>query len=142
MATFAELMQQFVNMSYNQLLSTANQAFAELSEHLEEYFEGAPDYSTRALLMLTASCLGIDGTLSPLERRFINDLLNARHSSESLNELITAYCNNESVELVDRLADTLDSDGKTSLLVLAICILSVDETISREEVTLIKKLLQ
>ena len=98
-----------------------------------------------------------------LERKVTLDFIISQYSSRQVEEIQppVAYAlrmglyqliyldrvpdfaaSNESVELVDRLADTLDSDGKTSLLVLAICILSVDETISREEVTLIKKLLQ
>lgn len=141
MATFNELMQRFVDMSYDKLLSTANQAFADLSAHFEDFFDRDPDSSARALLLLTATCLGADNTLSKLEYRFINDLLNADHSYEDLLSMVKGVNGDEAVGMIDKLTDTLEGDARASLLALALCILAVDETISRDEVAFIKKLM-
>ena len=66
MANFNELMQRFVNESYDSLLTLANSAFADLSEHLKKFFHNAPDYSAQSILLLTATCLGADGKLTAI----------------------------------------------------------------------------
>lgn len=141
MANFNELMQRFVNESYDSLLTLANSAFADLSEHLKKFFHNAPDYSAQSILLLTATCLGADGKLTALEHRFVNELLNANHSYDSLMSTISQLYSAENVEIVDKLTDTLDANARTSLLTLALCFLAVDEAITRDEAAFISKLI-
>ena len=141
MANFNELMQRFVNESYDGLLTLANSAFADLSEHLKKFFHNAPDYPAQSILLLTATCLGADGKLTALEHRFVNDLLDANHSYDSLSSTVSQLYSAESIETVDKLTDSLDASARASLLTLALCLLAVDETITRDEAAFVAKLI-
>ena len=141
MATFNELMQRFVNESYDSLLNIANQSLRDVSNALTDFFSDKPEYATQSTVMLFACCLGADGKLTELEARFLNDLLCANHSYSTLCTMISTHANKDSLEIIDKLVDTLDQDSRAAMLTLATCFLAVDETITREEVALISLLM-
>ncbi len=141
MADFNEIMQGYVNLSYNELLDMARQKFSQLNSALVDFFDGDDDASTKGMLMIIASCLGADGKLSNSEYAFVNDLLDANHSYDAIMGIVRTWGNDEGRELCDQIADSLSSSNKAALLSFCLCFLSVDEKISKEEVAFVRKLL-
>ena len=143
MSKFNTLLQKYVNMSYDELVNTANENLHELFPALEKFFEDFPgeDPTTHIVVMLLANCLGADNQLTALECKFVNQILNANHSYDTLKTLIATHCNDEAEEVLDHLVDALDGSATANLLSFCLCLLAVDETISRDEVAFFTRLM-
>lgn len=141
MATFNEVLQNYVNLSYEQLVAIGKESLCKMALGLDKFFDGDDDTGATALLVFVSSILGADGRLTTLECRFLNDLLEADHSYDSVCEMVAAFSNQEHRDLTDRLIDSLDDETKAEALAVALCFCAVDETISREEVAYFKKLM-
>ena len=143
MSKFNTLLQKYVNMSYDELVNTANENLHELFPALEKFFKDFPgeDPTTHIVVMLLANCLGADNQLTALECKFVNQILNANHSYDTLKSLIAMHCNAEAEEVLDHLVDALDRSATANLLSFCLCLLAVDETISRDEVAFFTRLM-
>jgi hypothetical protein len=143
MSKFNTLLQEYVNMSYEELVSMANRNLHDLFPALEKFFEDYPgeDPTTNIVVMILANCLGADNKLTTLECRFVNEILEANHSYETLRSMIIAHCNADAEEILDNLVDALDSKATSTLLSFCLCLLAVDETISRDEVAFFTRLM-
>ena len=143
MSKFNTLLQNYVNMSYDELVDMANENLHDLFPALEKFFEDFPgeDPTTQIVVMLLANCLGADNKLTALECKFVNEILNANHSYDTLEGLIAMHCNDDAEEVLDNLVDALDSSATSSLLSFCLCLLAVDETISRDEVAFFTRLM-
>ena len=143
MSKFNELLQQYVNMSYDELVDMANNNLHDLFPALEKFFEDYPgeDPTTQIVVMLLANCLGADNKLTALECKFVNEILEANHSYETLCDMIVTHCNSDAEEVLDKLVDTLDKRTSAIFLSFALCLLAVDETISRDEVAFFTRLM-
>ena len=143
MSQFNEILRHYVNMSYDELLSTANESLAELCSALSEFFKdySGEDPTADILMLLLANCLGADGQLTDLECRFVNDLLEANHSRDTILSLIHVHKNAEAEHLLDSLMGAMNPAASARMLAVCLCILAVDETITRDEVALVTRLL-
>lgn len=143
MSKFETLLQNYVNMSYDDLVDMANENLHDLFPALEKFFEDFPgeDPTTQIVVMLLANCLGADNKLTALECKFVNEILQANHSYDTLEGLIAMHCNNDAEEVLDNLVDSLDSSATSNLLSFCLCLLAVDETISRDEVAFFTRLM-
>ncbi len=143
MSKFNTLLQNYVNMSYDELVDMANENLHDLFPALEKFFKDFPgeDPTTQIVVMLLANCLGADSKLTALECKFVNEILNANHSYDTLKDLIAMHCNDDAEEVLDNLVDALDRSATSSLLSFCLCLLAVDETISRDEVAFFTRLM-
>ena len=141
MATFNEILQGYVNMSYDQLLSIAKPECRKFATALMTGFDGDSDTASKALLMFFAVLLGADGRLTKLEHQFLNDMLGGDHSYEDTCEMVAALSRAESRELIDNMIDAMPDEYKAAGLTVALCFCAVDESITREEVAFFAKLM-
>lgn len=139
MATLNELLQDYVNLSYNQLLNIANDSFAKIAPFFSKL---SPDGNcAQYLIPILGAALAVDGKLSQLEYRFMNDFLGGGMEYDDILQLAQDNYNENAMTYTDRVVDALSGDERTALLCLCLCIMAVDETISREEVAFIKRLI-
>lgn len=141
MSTFNEMLQKYVNRSYDELLQIANLSMKDLVPALNKKFNDN-DVTAKFLTILTCACLDTDGEISNLEISFLNDLLGSNYTREGMYDIIKGLGDEKGREIVDQIADLLDADGKASLISLCLCFLSVDETITRKEIAYISKLIE
>ena len=135
--TFNEVLQGYVNLSYQELLQTAHQA----AQKVIPFFNSVVEDGNGAIFTISfiGACLASDGQLSSLEKQFVCDLFGVDAATV---EGIFKGTNAEIVHIVDQVFDTVsDQEVKVALLSFCLCFLAVDERISREEVALIQKLL-
>ena len=140
MADFNELLQQYVNQSYDDLLGLAKYSLSKVSEEITTIFDGTEEAS-KVLMVVTAACYGADSRLTTLEYTFLKDLLESDSDYNSMKSMIEALGGSDAMELTDQLVDSLSADGKAALVSFCICLLAVDETISRDEVAFIAQLM-
>lgn len=139
MASLNQLLQRYVNMSYDELLDLAKYS---LSQFIGTVINGTGTESASKLLaVITAACLGADGKLSALENKFFNDLLDTDDSYAENLEFVRNLGNDEARELVDGLVDSLSDDEKAAAVSFCLCFLAVDETITRDEVAFVDRLI-
>ena len=136
MATFNEVMQSYVNLPYEDLVLIARKALSDLLPICKEV---DPDHE--GILMtssLVLSALAADGVLSEKEQQFLADVF--EFDTETVGKYMAMY-SPEMVSLADEFADQLSDAVKTDCLTLVIAVAACDETISREETALIRKIL-
>ncbi len=132
-----KLLQDFVNEPYENLLGMARSAFAELKPVFDQ---ATPDGNGSSLLIgLFATSLAVDGKLTELEYKFVNDLF-GNFSYEDVKSLVEMHYKAEIIDLMNGLVDSCGVELKSKLLTLCCCFLAVDETISRDEIAFIVKL--
>ena len=139
MANLNQLLQKYVNMSYEELLDMAK---FSLSQFLDVLLENSgADGASKVCAVMTAACLGADGKLSALEHKFFNDLLNSDDSYDENLAFVQSLGTEEARELVDGMVDAMSSDHKAAAVSFCLCFLAVDETITRDEVAFINRLI-
>ena len=136
-----KLLQGYVDKSYDELLEIARRCFGDLSVDLESLFEDE-SVSAMGIMLIIATCLGSDGKLTSLECNFLRDLLECDHDEKSIMAMVASFNNAKSYEMVDQLADSLPDSKKASLVSFCLCFLAVDETITRDEVAFVIKLME
>ncbi len=132
-----EILQDYVNLSYEELLGVASHA----AKTVVPFFNNAVEDGNGAIFTISfiGTCLAADGQLSALEKKFVCDLFGLDAQTV---EGIVASINSEIVRIVDEVFDSIPTDEvKAALLSFCLCFLAVDERISREEVALIQKLI-
>lgn len=139
MANLNQLLQRYVNMSYEELLDMAK---FSLSQFLDVLLENSgADGASKVCAVMTAACLGADGKLSTLENKFFNDLLDCDDSYAKNLAFVQSLGTEEARELVDSMVDAMSSDHKAAAVSFCLCFLAVDETITRDEVAFINRLI-
>lgn len=144
MADFKYVLQKYVDMSYEELLDTGKDAFDRLLPALKRFFKGFPgkqDPTITIMVLLFANALGADGQLSQKEMAYANAVLNADHSAEVWTSLIRLNRGPDSEELLNQLLDALSPEDAADMAAFLLCLLAVDETISREETALFRRLM-
>ena len=140
MSKLQTLIQQYVSLSYDELLAFARRSYRDLYEELNHPGRSRESMGD-SILMLMAACMGADGKLSPEEHRFIGDLLETRESYEDTLRRVRSLSAKECRRRADTLADSLPSAQKASLISLCLCFMAADGTVTEEEVEFIQKLM-
>lgn len=137
--TFNDLLQDFVNKSYEELLDLANEAFSVIAEGFEQLDtnEELSDF----ILPFIATTLAVDGKYTQLEHRFLNSVLESNLPYEAGKEYMASHYDDNIFELVDQMIDACGNKLKNSIIIFCLCFAAVDETITREESSYIAKLL-
>ena len=131
-----KVLQDIVNEPYEKLVGMAKVAISELLPVFANYAEdgnGAP-----IIIAFFATSLAVDNKLTALETQFCSDIFGC--SKQDVLNLVQHYSTQDLVESLDNVIDSLDVELKSKVLVLCACFLAVDETISVEEVSFIRKL--
>ncbi len=137
MPTLRDLLQDFVNEPYENLVGMAKNAIADLTPIFNELAEDGN--GAKFVIPFFATSLAVDGRLSELEYKFVCDIFGGM-SYADVKSLVEAHYSDKMVELIDDLADNCPAELKSRLVVLCCCFLAVDETISREEVAFIQRI--
>jgi hypothetical protein len=137
--TFADLLQDYVNKPYEELLELANDALAVIVEALIQVTP--EDNAAEFILPFIATTLASDGRYSELEHTFLNDVLQGELTYDEAKTCMQAHYNPEIFEAVDKIIDACGQDLKSALIVFCLCFAAVDETITREESAYLAKLL-
>ena len=139
MADLNKLLQDYVNLDYKDILALAKKNLAKVHHYFCSVMKDGN--GAAAGLAFMGACLASDGHFNDLEYRLMNDLFGGGASYESLRNLAQTSFNQESLDLADAIYDNCPSDLRGSLLGLALCILAVDEHITKEETAFVHKLL-
>ncbi len=139
--TFAELMQDFVNTPYNNLVATARNSLNEVYPAVKSFFDGDDDYTAKFFLIAIGACVGTDGKMTTLEAQFARDVIGDSMTDDFLSQVASAYGDAESKGLVNKIVDSLDHESKVALCAFCCAFCAVDETISREECAFIAALI-
>ena len=139
MATLNEILQKYVDASYEELLALAIESF----DKLMPVFNEVADDGNGAKFIVPVMCASIaaDNRFSTLEYKFIKDLLESSLTYDDFMASVRRYSGEEGQELVDKLFDACGTDMKTELLSFCLCFMAVDETITKEETAFVKRLL-
>ena len=137
--TFNDLLQDFVDKPYEELVSIANGA-------LEVIVDGFSKINTESkpadfIIPFIATTLASDGKYTQLEHNFLNTVLETDISYDDSKHFVQSYYNEEIFDLVDQMIDACGHDLKNALVIFCLCFAAVDETITREEGAYIAKLL-
>lgn len=137
--SFNDLLQDFVNKPYQELLNIANGALEVIAEGLKQV---SPNNNAADLILpFLATTLAVDGKYSQLEHGFLNDVIQGDVSYEEGKACMQSYYNTEIFEFVDQMIDSCGDELKNALIIFCLCFAAVDETITREEGAYIAKLL-
>ena len=143
--TMQELMQKFVDASYEELLDAAKDALNVVYPKIEEVFADNKDVSTGdILLMFISTTIASDGYFTDLEYRFFCDLTGTDYSYEKVKGFIAQHLGEEFKKSADILFDNIasDNESKNALFILCLAVCSVDKTINTEEIAFIRRLVE
>lgn len=136
--TFYDVLKEFEGKSYEELLSLAAGSLSLIANAFSQFAtDGQPG---ELILPFIFTTLGVDGELSDIELKFLNDLFNADFDYESLKKYAVAYNDEEVVELVDKLIDICDEKTKAALLIFCTCFAAVDNNVTCKETDYLIKL--
>lgn len=133
-----EVLQDYVNKDYAELLQLASSSFDALYPAFAEAF--GEEKAVVVTASFLASSLAADGALSQIERQFICDLFNA--DASFAETLFQSAQGGQAAELADQIFDACPEQFKAHLLNLCLCFLACDESITRNEVAFIVRLLE
>ena len=131
-----ELLVEYVNKSYEELLEMAKYAIGKTYELLADMDQ---ENVTKMLIFFLAASLGSDGQLTSLERKFVAELLNA--DPNGLDQLMEGGRSPEVVQVVDNLFDSAPQELKPVLLMYVTAFVCVDESVNRGEFEFVQRLL-
>lgn len=136
MNEFGDLLQEIVNMEYDELLVMAKTSL----ENLMPTFKLLDKENNGVFIVVAVvlAAVGSDGKLTPTEKSFVCDLLNLE--PDTVSNMIKMYDGRE-LDMADRIADSLNSDLKASMISFVAAIAASDESIKADEVKFLKRLL-
>lgn len=137
MPTFEEILQNYVNLDYDSLVNIAKQSANNLLPVC-----ALVDKDNKGVMLLSCVILagiGADGKLSAKEYQFLSDVLGL--NDETIDGFIKMY-DAQMVDVVDNFADNLNVSTKADTVTLLTAVAACDETISREETALLRKILE
>lgn len=139
---FEQLMQDLVNEPYDSLVAMARQSIADLIPYINEAAGGDSDKVASVFFGFIAISLAADGKLSQKEYEFVRDVMQADYTYDEVMEIAKTGLDGEWASALDELIDNLPGEMKSKAILLCCTFMAADETISRDEVKLIYKLMQ
>lgn len=140
MADFRELMQKYVNLSFEELVEKSRNDLSQLIPIFNE-ITGEEDGGATLLYPLICTCLAVDGQFTDLEHDYLCAVLGEKIPFDEAKAQVAAYYGEEAQTIVDKLVDSCSGELKAVLLDLCTCIMAVDETLCRDELTFIQRLI-
>ena len=137
MATLNELLQDFVNRDYEELVAIGKIAFAKVHPVLCKIDAENNGYFLMTNVLLSA--IGADGKLTDLESKWLKDV--AGLDDNAIDTLLKLY-NTKTEDVTDALFDNAPETLRADLLMLVLSIMAVDEKIAYQETAFLAKLMQ
>ena len=134
MDKFDAMLQDVVNQEYDQILLGAKSVLGDAIDILKRRLDD--EQINSVLIYFIASAIAIDGTFTAQEKKFINDLFGNVDFMELLKTVDLTVTG-----AMDEVVDSLNDEEKSTLCLLAIYILAVDENINKDEYKYLNKLL-
>ena len=130
-----EMLQEIVNRPYEQKVLGAKATLAECFDIMNR--KGV-DQKQSAVLVITflAAAVAADGKFSSPERKMLKEMF-----GDDL-EAIVKSIDKKTLDLVDQFVDTFNAAEKSNFILLAIYVMAVDDTINKDELTYLIKLMQ
>lgn len=136
---FNELMQSYVNLPYEELVSKAQNDLALLAPVFDEASEDGNGSSNLFPIILT--CLAVDGKYTVLEYKFLEDVFGRELSYDETKKMVNGFYDESAQDALDKLIDSCSTELKSVLLDLCTCVMAVDETLDVNELKFIQKLI-
>ena len=133
-----EILQQYVDSSYEELVQEVAYSGAKLIARLKEL--GVTDENAlTAVYGYIVTAISADGKVTEKEFQFLQEALN--YTREELNAVIELGSDPEFIEAMDSLFDYHDKEVCVQTINIVCCLVAIDETINRDEIAFIEKLL-
>ena len=136
--TFDDIIKEFEEKTYEELLSLASGALSLVAKAFSNLAN--TERPGELILPFIFTTLGVDGELSEIEAKFLNDLFNADFDYDALKNYALAYNDEEIVELIDKLIDICDDETKAAMLIFCTCFAAVDNNVTCKETEYLVKL--
>lgn len=136
---FNELMQSYVNLPYEELVSKAQNDLALLAPVFDEASEDGNGSANLFPIILT--CLAVDGKYTVLEYKFLEDVFGRELSYDETKKMVNGFYDEGAQDALDKLIDSCSTELKAVLLDLCTCVMAVDETLDVNELKFIQKLI-
>jgi hypothetical protein len=136
--TFNDIIKEFEEKTYEELLSLASGALSLVAKAFSNLAN--TERPGELILPFIFTTLGVDGELSEIEAKFLNDLFNANFDYDALKNYALAYNDEEIVELIDKLIDICDDETKAAMLIFCTCFAAVDSNVTCKETEYLVKL--
>ncbi len=134
---FQELLQHYVNSSYEDLVEGAKNDLCVIGKEL-----GSADELAKLAIAVTLTCFGVDGAFTGKEHDFMCDVLSKIGYESAKNMVQTVYDNQKAAEEnLDKFVDGLNDETKTILVDYVCRVLAVDEELKVPEIKFIQKLI-
>ena len=131
---FDKLLQDIVNLDYDQLLAGAKKGLGEAYRIFGRI--GNQDQATSVVVAFLAAAIAVDGTFTAKEQQLISDLFGDVDFMSILKTVDAEMIND-----LDELIDSLSTEDKSSLCLFTAYILAVDESINKNEYRYLVKLI-
>ena len=129
-----ELLQKFVNMDYDELLTAAKEGLMLSHNIFARYSD--EEHATVGVVTFLAAAIAVDGTFSAIEKKLIRDLFGEVDFMGILRTI-----DDEDYDSLDKIVDRLSDEEKNTLCLFAAYILAVDEHINADEYKYLVKLI-
>ena len=137
MSDLKKTLEQYTALSRTALLKTASKNANTALSHLRRIKPGGEHELLSAVI---ATALGADGMLSDEEIDFMGELFS--DSEEKLSALTARFESESMRDVIDRMIDGMEKEGKRAICTLCLCILASDRRISPEENAFLLRLMQ
>ena len=133
--SISDMLQEIVNLPYAKKLEGAKAMLGGCYGILtKKGFDSKQ--ATVLLLTFLAAAVASDGKFSAQERNMLKDMFD-----DDLEGIVNMI-DKSKFELMDQLVDSLGADDKSTFILLAIYVAAVDDTINKDELTYLVKLMQ
>ncbi|MBE6734412.1 MAG: hypothetical protein E7563_03595 [Ruminococcaceae bacterium] len=136
MSQFSDILQELVNMSYDELLGMAKVAVNELRPVLRPMDKKCDGLFL--ILCIFFAAIGADNEVTALEKKFVIDALEI---DEDLFNDLYSQCDKRVEDLIFEVTKKISRKHQSNLVTLVAAVTACDETINREEAEYISKLL-
>ena len=136
--TFHEIIKEFEGKTYEELLSLASGALGLVAKAFSSL--ACTEQPGELILPFIFTTLGVDGELSEIEAKFLNDLFHADFDYDALKNYALAYNDEELIGLIDKLIDICDDQTKAAMLIFCTCFAAVDKNVTCKETEYLVKL--
>lgn len=141
MANIKDLMQEIVNLDYDELVKVGKETLGQIIGALKG-IELETKQISDFILNLIRLFVSADGKCSLEECKLIQDITEVNLSMEELEEIAKGGTDEKFVVSIDKIIDLLPDDLKITISLFGLCILSADETLTPEEQKLFARILR
>ncbi len=135
MEQLTAMLQEFVNKDYDEILHIAEEMLVRAVDVTKKYTN--EDSAIMFVITFLSAALTSDGAFTKKEQQFIADLLG---SEDQLNAILPKI-DDDAYQKLNEIVDIMPVVDKSTLCMLAVCAVAVDETIEKSELGYLLNLL-